>query len=46
MAGHGMLTEVTERLKFIVAFRPGLLSPTLAAQMAATFQRTRPDAWR
>ena len=35
----GMLTEVTERLKFIVAFRPGLLSPTLAAQMAATFQR-------
>ncbi|MFD0599196.1 LLM class flavin-dependent oxidoreductase [Catellatospora coxensis] len=34
-----MLTEVTERLKFLVAFRPGLLSPTLAAQMAATFQR-------
>ncbi|MCO1582328.1 LLM class flavin-dependent oxidoreductase [Crossiella sp. SN42] len=34
-----MLTEVTERLKFLVAFRPGLLSPTLAAQMAATYQR-------
>ena len=35
----GMLAEVTERLKFLVAFRPGLISPTLAAQMAATFQR-------
>jgi alkanesulfonate monooxygenase len=34
-----MLTEVTERLKFLVAFRPGMLSPTLAAQMASTFQR-------
>src|ERR687893_1305296 len=34
-----MLAEVTERLKFLVAFRPGLLSPTLAAQMAATYQR-------
>jgi alkanesulfonate monooxygenase len=34
-----MLTEVTERLKFLVAFRPGLLSPTLAAQMSSTFQR-------
>ena len=34
-----MLAQVTERLKFLVAFRPGLLSPTLAAQMAATFQR-------
>jgi alkanesulfonate monooxygenase len=34
-----MLAEVTERLKFLVAFRPGLLSPTLAAQMASTFQR-------
>ena len=33
------LTQVTRRLKFLVAFRPGLLSPTLAAQMAATFQR-------
>jgi len=29
----------TDRLRFLVAFRPGLLSPTLAAQMAATYQR-------
>ena len=34
-----MLIEDTETLKFLVAFRPGLLSPTLAAQMAGTFQR-------
>lgn len=34
-----LLAEVTERLKFLVAFRSDLLSPTLAAQMAATFQR-------
>ena len=34
-----MLAEVTQRLKFLVAFRPGLVSPTLAAQMASTFQR-------
>ncbi len=34
-----MLTQVTERLRFLVAFRPGQLSPTLAAQMAATYQR-------
>jgi alkanesulfonate monooxygenase len=33
------LSQVTERLKFLVAFRPGLMSPTLAAQMAATSQR-------
>ncbi|MEU8173808.1 LLM class flavin-dependent oxidoreductase [Microbispora hainanensis] len=33
------LTQVTTRLKFLVAFRPGALSPTLAAQMAATYQR-------
>jgi len=33
------LTQVTERLRFLVAFRPGLVAPTLAAQMAATFQR-------
>jgi alkanesulfonate monooxygenase len=26
-------------VKFLVAFRPGLLSPTLAAQMASTYQR-------
>ena len=34
-----MLVARTERLKFLVAFRPGFLSPTLAAQQAATFQR-------
>ncbi|GAA5050269.1 LLM class flavin-dependent oxidoreductase [Nocardia callitridis] len=34
-----MMVETTETLKFLVAFRPGLVSPTLAAQMAATFQR-------
>jgi alkanesulfonate monooxygenase len=33
------LTRETERLKYIVAFRPGLTSPVLAAQMAGTFQR-------
>src|SRR3954470_5583317 len=33
------LLAETDRLKFLVAFRPGLLSPTLAAQMAATYQR-------
>src|SRR5947208_15862152 len=33
------LTQVTKRLKFLVAFRPGLISPTLAAQMASSFQR-------
>ncbi len=34
-----MLVAHTERLRFLVAFRPGLLSPTLAAQMAATYQQ-------
>lgn len=33
------LIDSTERLKFLVALRPGLVSPTLAAQMAATFQK-------
>jgi alkanesulfonate monooxygenase len=33
------LTQVTRRFKFLVAFRPGLMSPTLAAHMAATYQR-------
>lgn len=32
------LAQRTERLKFIVAFRPGAMSPTLSAQMAATYQ--------
>ena len=33
------LIRETKRLKFLVAFRPGLISPTLAAQMAAPYQR-------
>ncbi|GAA1920344.1 LLM class flavin-dependent oxidoreductase [Nocardioides lentus] len=33
-----MLAQTSERLKFLVAFRPGLLSPFVAAQMAGTFQ--------
>jgi alkanesulfonate monooxygenase len=33
-----MLSRVSERLKFLVAFRPGLISPFLAAQMAGSFQ--------
>lgn len=34
-----MVSQRTERLKFLVAFRPGFLSPTFAAQMASTYQR-------
>lgn len=34
-----MLSQLSSRLKFLIAFRPGLVSPTLAAQMAATFQQ-------
>ena len=33
------LTQLTERLRFLVAFRPGLVAPLLNAQMAATYQR-------
>jgi alkanesulfonate monooxygenase len=33
------LISQTKRLKFLVAFRPGLVAPTLAAQMSATYQR-------
>ena len=33
------LIPLTRHLRFLVAFRPGLLSPTLAAQMASTYQR-------
>ena len=33
------LLRETTRLKFLVAFRPGVTSPTLSAQMAAAFQR-------
>jgi alkanesulfonate monooxygenase len=32
------LSQRTERLQFLVAFRPGAMSPTLSAQMAATYQ--------
>ena len=36
LAHHGRAAQRdAERLKFLVAFRPGLISPTLAAQMAA-----------
>ena len=37
------LTQVTERFKFLVAFRPGIQPPLLAAQMAATYQRISHD---
>ncbi|MEJ2861623.1 LLM class flavin-dependent oxidoreductase [Actinomycetospora flava] len=33
------LLQETRSLQYLVAFRPGLISPTLAAQQAATFQR-------
>jgi len=33
------LAAVTRNLKFLVAVRPGLMTPTLAARMAATFDR-------
>ncbi|BAT61908.1 methanesulfonate monooxygenase [Variibacter gotjawalensis] len=33
------LASVTQRLRFLVAVRPGLLSPTLAARMTATLDR-------
>ena len=33
-----MLVPLSERLKYLVAFRPGMTSPTLAAQMATTYQ--------
>ncbi|WP_179469598.1 LLM class flavin-dependent oxidoreductase [Mycolicibacterium vinylchloridicum] len=38
LTASSLLAE-TERLKFLVAFRPGLVPPTLAAQQAATLQR-------
>jgi alkanesulfonate monooxygenase len=34
----GALLPYTERMKFLVAFHPGLIAPTLLAKMAATFQ--------
>lgn len=33
------LLPATKRMKFLVALRPGLISPALAAQMATTFDR-------
>lgn len=33
-----MLSQVSERLKFLIAFRPDSVSPFLAAQMSGTFQ--------
>ena len=33
------LLRETTRLKFLVAFRPGVINPVLAAQMAAAYQR-------
>jgi alkanesulfonate monooxygenase len=33
------LLPLTRRLRYLVAFRPALLTPTLAAQMASTYQR-------
>jgi alkanesulfonate monooxygenase len=33
------LVPVTEKLKFLVAVRPGLMSPTLSARMTATLDR-------
>ena len=33
------LAPLTRTFRFLIAFRPGLMSPTLSAQMAATFQR-------
>jgi alkanesulfonate monooxygenase len=38
MTASALLSE-TERLKFLVAVRPGLVPPTLAAQQTATLQR-------
>ncbi|EKF24982.1 luciferase-like monooxygenase family protein [Mycolicibacterium hassiacum DSM 44199] len=37
-----LLARETTSLGFLVAFRPGLVSPTLSAQMAATFARHQP----
>lgn len=37
------LLPVTKKLKFLVAVRPGLHQPSLAARMAATFDRLSAD---
>lgn len=33
-----MISSLSDRLKFLVAFRPGIIAPYLAAQMAVSFQ--------
>ncbi|AZG47745.1 LLM class flavin-dependent oxidoreductase [Gordonia insulae] len=33
-----MISSLSERLKFLVAFRPGVIAPYLAAQMSGSFQ--------
>jgi alkanesulfonate monooxygenase len=33
------LMPLTERMRFLVALRPGLISPAVAAKMAASFDR-------
>jgi alkanesulfonate monooxygenase len=33
------LVPLTKKLRYLIAFRPGLLTPSLAARMAATFDR-------
>ncbi|WP_227820180.1 LLM class flavin-dependent oxidoreductase [Agromyces aureus] len=40
------LAQHTRDLDYLVAFRPGLMSPTLQAQVAATFQRYSGDRLR
>lgn len=42
VVASSLLAE-TERLRFLIAARPGLISPTLLAQMASTFQRMSGD---
>ncbi|MBM7368920.1 LLM class flavin-dependent oxidoreductase [Gordonia hydrophobica] len=37
-----MVAQESDRLGFLIALRPGLVSPTLAAQMASTFSRHAP----
>jgi alkanesulfonate monooxygenase len=37
-----MVARETDRLAFLLALQPGLISPTLAAQMAATFTKHAP----
>ncbi|WJY69071.1 LLM class flavin-dependent oxidoreductase [Corynebacterium auris] len=38
LAGASLI-DATERLKFLIALRPGQIGPTLSAQMATTFQK-------